>query len=232
MAKPLRRKILFKPLAEYRYGSAARRRPLTKNSARSLMHPPTRQSGSEGGCGPRSRPSRHRPIVTAFGLVDHLAFPLARIVAGHNVPLDHSIPENGQGVQHIDSALVASVEGMPCEAHGPVGRQQSYYLDEVAGVRRFSGQRGNLLGQPINSIGVLSKSRRMGRSRFFGPCPYTAASACSKSAMMSSLSSMPIESRTVSGPAPAVTFCASVSCRCVVEAGWMMSERVSPILAR
>ena len=45
------------------------------------------------------------------------------------------------------------------------------------------------------------------------------ASACSRSAMMSSLSSMPIDSRTTSGPAPACTFCASLSWRCVVEAG-------------
>ncbi len=45
------------------------------------------------------------------------------------------------------------------------------------------------------------------------------ASACSRSAMMSSLSSMPIDSRTTSGPAPASFFCPSDSCRCVVEAG-------------
>ena len=37
----------------------------------------------------------------------------------------------------------------------------------------------------------------------------SAASACSRSAMMSSLSSSPIDSRTTSGPAPACTFCAS-----------------------
>ena len=43
---------------------------------------------------------------------------------------------------------------------------------------------------------------------------------------------MPIDSRTTSGPAPACTFCASDNCLCVVEAGWMISERVSPILAR
>jgi hypothetical protein len=50
--------------------------------------------------------------------------------------------------------------------------------------------------------------------------------------MMSSVSSSPIDSRTTSGPAPAATFCASDSWRCVVEAGWMISERVSPMLAR
>ena len=35
------------------------------------------------------------------------------------------------------------------------------------------------------------------------------ASACLRSAMMSSVSSSPIDSRTTSGPAPAATFCAS-----------------------
>ena len=50
--------------------------------------------------------------------------------------------------------------------------------------------------------------------------------------MMSSASSMPIESRTTSGPAPAWIFCGSESWRWVVEAGWMISERVSPMLAR
>ena len=35
------------------------------------------------------------------------------------------------------------------------------------------------------------------------------ASACSRSAMMSATSSIPIDSRTTSGPAPAWTFCAS-----------------------
>src|SRR5262249_42591638 len=71
--------------------------------------------------------------------------------------------------------------------------------------------------------------RQRNRSRGIA---HASASACSRSAMMSSLSSMPTESRTTSGPAPAATFCASESWRCVVEAGWMISERVSPMLAR
>jgi formate/nitrite transporter FocA (FNT family) len=58
------------------------------------------------------------------------------------------------------------------------------------------------------------------------------ARACSRSAMMSLTSSMPTDRRTTSGPAPAATCCSSVSWRWVVEAGWMTSERVSPILAR
>ena len=45
------------------------------------------------------------------------------------------------------------------------------------------------------------------------------------------MSSSPIDSRTTSGPAPAAVFCASVSWRCVVDAGRITSERVSPMWA-
>ncbi len=62
--------------------------------------------------------------------------------------------------------------------------------------------------------------------------PSQPPSAASRSSMRSAGSSRPIDSRTTSGPAPAAVFCASVSWRWVVEAGWMISERVSPILAR
>ncbi len=50
--------------------------------------------------------------------------------------------------------------------------------------------------------------------------------------MMSSTVSMPIDTRTTSGPAPAAVRCSSVSWRWVVEAGWMIRLRVSPMLAR
>ena len=50
--------------------------------------------------------------------------------------------------------------------------------------------------------------------------------------MMSSTVSKPMEMRITSGPAPEATCCSSVSWRWVVEAGWMISERVSPTLAR
>src|SRR5205814_9876843 len=57
-------------------------------------------------------------------------------------------------------------------------------------------------------------------------------SACSRSAIKSSLSSMPMDSRTTSGAAPDFTLAASSSWLWVVEAGWITSERVSPTLAR
>src|SRR6266702_1072611 len=58
------------------------------------------------------------------------------------------------------------------------------------------------------------------------------AIACSRSVMISALSSIPMLSRTTSGPAPALTRSSSESWRWVVEAGWMIRLLVSPILAR
>jgi hypothetical protein len=56
------------------------------------------------------------PSRRTFELVYHLAFPLAATIAGSNVPFDHSIPENRQGVQHADAAQFASTESMPRKA--------------------------------------------------------------------------------------------------------------------
>ena len=44
--------------------------------------------------------------------------------------------------------------------------------------------------------------------------------------------SMPTERRTRPGVTPAVSCCSGVSCAWVVDAGWMTSERTSPMLAR
>ena len=44
--------------------------------------------------------------------------------------------------------------------------------------------------------------------------------------------SSPTERRTRPGVTPVVSCCSGVSCECVVEAGWMTSERTSPMLAR
>ena len=50
--------------------------------------------------------------------------------------------------------------------------------------------------------------------------------------MMSFTSSVPIDSRTKSGVTP-VLFCSSGdSCWCVVLLGWMISDLLSPMLAR
>src|SRR5690606_22507773 len=59
-----------------------------------------------------------------------------------------------------------------------------------------------------------------------------ASSPCDRSAMMSSICSMPTDTRTTSGPAPVASSASPSSWLCVVEAGWMISERVSPRLAR
>ena len=49
---------------------------------------------------------------------------------------------------------------------------------------------------------------------------------------MSSIDSMPIDSRTISGSTPAARCSSSDNWRCVVEAGWMTSDLASPMFAR
>ena len=44
--------------------------------------------------------------------------------------------------------------------------------------------------------------------------------------------SSPTDRRTRPGVTPVVSCCSGVSCECVVDAGWMISERTSPMLAR
>jgi enoyl-CoA hydratase len=105
--------------------------------------------------------------------------------------------------------------------------------------KRLMGREAGRIGVTELLVGVpfpaaaLEIMRCATAPRYFEETIFSGATPAPGSAMMShSLSSRPIESRTTSGPAPACTFCASVSWRWVVEAGWMMSERVSPILAR
>src|SRR5579872_566346 len=54
-------------------------------------------------------------------------------------------------------------------------------------------------------------------------------SACSRSARMSSMCSIPTLSRIISGFTPTFTCSSGVSCRCVVEAGWQVSDFESPM---
>ena len=54
----------------------------------------------------------------------------------------------------------------------------------------------------------------------------------SRSAFRSSMFSSPTERRTRPGVTPVVSCCSGVSCECVVDAGWMTSERTSPMFAR
>lgn len=53
--------------------------------------------------------------------------------------------------------------------------------------------------------------------------------AVSKSAIMSSISSIPTEMRTRSGVTPASSCSSAVSCAWVLEAGWMTSVLASPV---
>ena len=62
------------------------------------------------------------------------------------------------------------------------------------------------------------------------PCLAT-SSACAKSAQMSSMCSIPTETRIMSCDTPDAFCSASVSCSCVVDAGWMTNVLASPTLA-
>jgi hypothetical protein len=59
-----------------------------------------------------------------------------------------------------------------------------------------------------------------------------AASAWSRSAIRSSMCSMPIDRRTMSSETPAFASSSGDSWRCVVEAGWQASDLASPMLTR
>ena len=48
--------------------------------------------------------------------------------------------------------------------------------------------------------------------------------------MMSSMCSMPMLSRIISGLTPALRCSSADICRCVVEAGWQASDLASPML--
>ena len=61
---------------------------------------------------------------------------------------------------------------------------------------------------------------------------YALRSAWSRSHRMSSTSSMPTDSRIMSGRTPARASSSSSSCRWVVDAGWITSVLASPMLAR
>src|SRR5688572_32674888 len=58
------------------------------------------------------------------------------------------------------------------------------------------------------------------------------ANPCSRSQIRSSTCSMPTDSLMVPGPTPAAFSSASLNCRCVVLAGWMIRLFTSPTLAR
>ncbi len=61
-------------------------------------------------------------------------------------------------------------------------------------------------------------------------CVFAAtASACSRSARISSMCSMPTLRRIISGVTPTFACSSGVSCRCVVEAGWHVSDLESPM---
>jgi len=91
--------------------------------------------------------------------------------------------------------------------------EKSPYLPSRKGLLSPAGPFFMMYGLPPSQFWLLSK-------------------AWSKSAMMSSTSSMPTDTLTKSGVTPAESCSSGLSCWCVVVAGWMTSVLASPMLAR
>src|SRR5581483_7165754 len=87
-------------------------------------------------------------------------------------------------------------------------------------------------GKLIGMISIASDS--LGVLRVLGGCNqlFDFSKAWSRSQRMSSMSSMPIDKRIMSGDTPALICSSSESWRWVVDAGWMTSVFASPTLAR
>src|SRR3974390_2722201 len=98
--------------------------------------------------------------------------------------------------------------------------QERNVLGGALGVARLNQKRmvsrvhGRRKGVPIEREAPTRRCRAQE-----DPLRHADVRPCSRSAMMSAVSSSPIDNRTTSGPAPACTFCASDNCLCVVEAG-------------
>ena len=81
-------------------------------------------------------------------------------------------------------------------------------------------------------VGVGRRAGPSTTSSFIARLAPRAFSARFRSSIRSSASSRPIDSRIVPAPMPARASAASSIRKCVVDAGWMTSERQSPTLAR
>src|SRR6202050_5030995 len=110
--------------------------------------------------------------------------------------------------------------------------------DEVAGPQLVVGQahdrdRLGCVEYPLDRQRVLVPGE-IGHAvaTFFCAVAATSVKPCSRSQIRSSTDSVPTDSRTVPGPTPAARSSSSLSCRCVVLAGWMMRLFASPTFAR
>src|SRR5262249_35146103 len=119
----------------------------------------------------------------------------------------------GQGVanQHHVVGFLPAVEGI-------VHRDRLEAPAAVEEERRVGGE-----GEVTLETGL--------RPRGHLPVPWLALRAWSRSARMSRTSSIPTDSRTISGVTPVARCSSADSCWCVVEAGWITSDLASPMLA-
>src|ERR1035438_4004860 len=123
---------------------------------------------------------------------------------------------------------------------GGHGDDAGAFLLEVArgqpartlGIRREADDRDRprVAQEPLDDEWVLVEPLLLGRERRVQR--YSACNAWSRSHRRSSTFSSPIDRRMSSGPTPPLAKSSSVSCWCVVEAGWITRLRTSPMFAR
>ncbi len=166
--------------------------------------------------------------------------PLPLLVPGQGAPRrqpgpshasrSHQTPAaNTQLIRSGERSRISARASGPCLARERKTREQSGSPTKpptcVPGRGAPRREPGSLGSRETDTLGHTPQCHHGARPRdpFIHPrrAPYAFAfaSAWSRSAMISAASSMPIDSRTTSSPAPAAARCSLVSWLCVVDAG-------------
>src|SRR6185312_3021737 len=133
----------------------------------------------------------------------------------------------GVGVQRPPRLVAHHHLGQPAARLEPVATDRDALEDSVADDRRTAG--ADLFRHVADPWG---HRETWVSASALSAAVAAAANPSSRSARMSSMCSMPTASRTRPGLTPAASCSASLSWEWVVEAGWMTSERTSPMFAR
>src|SRR5262249_6999668 len=124
---------------------------------------------------------------------------------------------------HRDHAVVVPLEVVADEVTGPqFFVRQAHDRDRPGRVEPPLDRQRVLVPLEVEVAHAVASSRPVVAA--------TSAKPCSRSQIRSSTDSVPTDSRTVPGPTPAARSSSSLSCRCVVLAGWMIRLFASPTL--
>ena len=131
----------------------------------------------------------------------------------------------GEGVEHEHDVVVAGADRTPALHADGHGRQHAAAF-EVDAAHVDLGD----AAQARHAVGRQRDRRLPTGVRTVGHCA-AAANPRSRSARMSEIPSIPTASRTRPGVTDDASCSSGVSWACVVDAGWITSERTSPMLA-